>query len=546
MINPLVEKFYPTTKTPWVESTEAKIFEGHQEKPGDVVKLVTEYAESKQWKWPDKKLYFFSDLHGDREAFLRSLLATGEFEVKKGKLKLSKAAKKSKFVIGGDMFDKGPSNLKLLDLIKELIDSGADVDLIAGNHDIRTFIGIHFMGHKGIKTAHLFTRVGGKSLLLFKEIFVKYKKSLPKCPHSEEELVQMMFPDAEWMEEFPVFARKIIHPEKLKKELKRINEKIIEIQEATKSHGMTLRDIWSCVIKARELFLKPKGEYHWVFDKMELAKIYGSFVFVHGGLDDEILPHLFEKSAHELKVWFHKELREDAFDLYHGPIGNCFRTKYRPYDHPLTRDGVATLHRRGIYAIVHGHLNQLGGQRLVFRNNLLHFQCDCSLDSNTRVKEALDPPGMAVTIFHPEGFCEAVSSDYNEVKVFSTQVLAKKEDFPKEAKKMVKKEKKNKKEAKKSSKKVKFNHESIEDQQSIIKYFEAISEGFANGNLEFGTGNKIVSLTPQGLVKLNINAGKKGKKIKLNLELEWKEGDAPEKPTQDLTINTDNDDNTGS
>ena len=541
MKNKMIKNLYPNSKVPWLESSEVKVFKGNEETTGDKTTLIKNYISGKKWVWPEKTIYFFSDLHGDREAFLRSLIATGEVKFSEGQFELSKDAKKAKFVLGGDLFDKGPSNLDLLDLIKSLMDAGADIDLLAGNHDIRTFVGIHYMGHKSIKTSHLFTRVGGKSLTLFKEIYDKYKGQLEECPHTEEELKDILFPDETWLKEFPYYAMEIIHPMKLKKETQRISEKIIEIQETTKALGLTLKDIWSCVMKAREIFLHEQGEYYWVFQNLELAKIYGSFVFVHGGLDDKILPELFAKNTDDLKTWFHDQLKEDAFDLYHGPIGNCFRTKYRLYDHPLSKEGIEDLHSRGIYAIVHGHLNQNKGQRLIYRENMLHFQCDCSLDENTRKKEGIPDPGMAVTIFRPEGRCEAISSDYDKIKVFRTDKVSKTKDINHKAldeKSALKNVFEGKVVSK--SKKLKFDHESIEDTESIIKYFETIADGFAKGGLKFGNGKKVIKLSPTGLLKLKINVGKNDNKVKLSLDLEWKET-KDKKKNSTLLIETDDD-----
>jgi amphi-Trp domain-containing protein len=255
-------------------------------------------------------------------------------------------------------------------------------------------------------------------------------------------------------------------------------------------------------------------------------------------VDDEILSNIFKRSPKELKKWFHKELKADAFDLYHGPIGNCFRTKYRVYDHPLTEKGITELHQRGIYAIVHGHLNQKNGQRMIYREGMLHFQCDCSLDRNTRQKQGLSDPGLAVTIFRPNGLCEAISSDYDKIKVFNTEILSKKKDI--KHSKVAKEElvgKVIKGKVMKKTKKAKFEHESLEDQESIIKYLETIIDGFKKGSLTFGNNKKSVELSPQGLLKLKINVSSNSKKVKLGLNMEWKEK-ATENTTGDLVVNT--------
>ena len=520
-----IKALLPEKKIPWLESTEVKVFRGNKEIEGKAKDLIESYSEEKLWVWPSQTIFFFSDLHGDKDAFKRSLLATKVVLSNKDRLELTKEGKKAKFIIGGDLFDKGPSNLELLDFLKEFIKSGADVDLIAGNHDIRTFVGIHYMGVKSLKTSHLFTRVGGKSLTLFKEIYNRYEKELPNCPYSEDELKEILFPDEKWLQNFPNFAKNIIHPEKLEKETKRIREKILEIQEMAQKLELSLKDIWSCVIKAREIFLDKKGKYYWVFEKLELAKIYGSFLFVHGGIDDKILPDLFKRGPSDLKKWFHEKLRKDAFDLYHGEIGNCFRTKYRSYDNNLSQKGIKELHERGIFAIVHGHLNQRRGQRIVYRENLLHFQCDCSLDINTRKKENISNLGLAVTIFRSSGVCEAISSDYDKIKIFKTKGSI--EDVEK-GKKM------------KKSKRIKFEHESIEDINSIVKYFETIISGLKKGSLTFGNNKKTTTLSPSGLIKLKINADNNEKKAKLGIDLEWREKKVKTEKDDKLIVSDEN------
>jgi hypothetical protein len=100
-------------------------------------------------------------------------------------------------------------------------------------------------------------------------------------------------------------------------------------------------------------------------------------------------------------------------------MANIIRTKYRPTDMPLTRNGVKLLRKKSaIHAIVHGHRNLLHGQRVMLRSGIVNFECDTTLDQNSRKKEGLKGPGAAVTIFRPEGLVMGVSTDYPYVKVF--------------------------------------------------------------------------------------------------------------------------------
>ena len=58
------------------------------------------------------------------------------------------------------------------------------------------------------------------------------------------------------------------------------------------------------------------------------------------------------------------------------------------------------------------------GQRMVFREGMMNFECDCSVDCNTRENEGLTGFGGAATIFEPEGAIVAISADYPYAKVF--------------------------------------------------------------------------------------------------------------------------------
>jgi hypothetical protein len=135
-------------------------------------------------------------------------------------------------------------------------------------------------------------------------------------------------------------------------------------------------------------------------------------------VDDTVARVLGSEGVEGLNQWYHRLFEADLFELYHGAIGNAFRTKYRDIDYPLTPAGVSELHGAGIYAIVHGHRNILHGQRLTLRQGVLNFECDASVDRNTRALEGLAGPGGAVVTFLPTGRIRAISTDYPFIKDF--------------------------------------------------------------------------------------------------------------------------------
>ena len=94
------------------------------------------------------------------------------------------------------------------------------------------------------------------------------------------------------------------------------------------------------------------------------------------------------------------------------------RTKYRPIDMPLTTYGADIIHKMGIHAVVHGHQHLCHGQRIKLRHGIVNFECDTTMDRNTRKKEGLSGYGVAVTIIEPDGQVIGISRDHPSRKVF--------------------------------------------------------------------------------------------------------------------------------
>lgn len=382
---------------------------------------LVEHLQDRPFVWPRRRLLFFCDIHADADAFVRSLVASGGV-AKTGPgdtdFVLTDEGQRSRFIIGGDCFDKGPNNLRLLDALRALKDKGADVDILAGNHDVRTLVGLACAGRKEPHLAHLFVRMGKKTMPLFKEVHERYCEPGETSGRSEKELHDLLFPPESWFEEFPKVASEWVNPIKMKKELRRIREKIADIDRACGKLGMTLGMVHAALEKCREIFLEPGGDYHWFFHEMKLCRRYGSLLFVHAGVDDVVADLLLREGEDGLNRRFKELMDTDLFVLYHGSIGNAFRTKYRDIDKPFTAAGVEKVHAAGIYAIVHGHRNILRGQRIKLRGGLLNFECDASVDANTRALEGLHGPGGAALIVRPDGSFLGVSTDYRHIKHF--------------------------------------------------------------------------------------------------------------------------------
>jgi len=161
----------PTEKQPWPRLERIDLPEDDKDDyPRD---SITAYTKARNWDSPDQIIYFFCDIHADADAFLLSLLASGGIALMgpaDDDFVLTEQGSQALFIIGGDCFDKGPSTLDLLDLIYQLKLKGAEVILLAGNHDIRTYMGILYAEHKDPLLDHMFVRMAVKSAPLFKEI----------------------------------------------------------------------------------------------------------------------------------------------------------------------------------------------------------------------------------------------------------------------------------------------------------------------------------------------------------------------------------------
>jgi amphi-Trp domain-containing protein len=68
-----------------------------------------------------------------------------------------------------------------------------------------------------------------------------------------------------------------------------------------------------------------------------------------------------------------------------------------------------------------------------------------------------------------------------------------------------------------------FKHESLQDCDTIVKYLNAISEGFRQGHLVLANGDAPIVLEPDGLLKLDLKAKKKDGRYKLSMKISWKE-----------------------
>lgn len=417
----------PEESQPWLSGKRYSIRQhkkNHKAASQELQSLLKKYP----WKWPKRPIIFLTDPHADGEAFMASLVASGGI-CKTGSddkdFELTPTGQESLFILGGDYFDKGPNNLRLIRCLNLLRKKGARLRILAGNHDLRVMYGMRCVGMQGdTGNEHFFIRMGNKAIPLLKEINDEYlKKSDLKELPSESECRALLYPADDWYERFPKLADGILPPPAIEKELGKIRIKSKRFAERLEAGGLSMRQAYGAALKWQELFWHPKGEFSWLFNDIRIALHKGSFLFAHAGLGDAAIEQIRDQGVHDLNAQFVKQIRGLPFDFYYGPIANLVRTKYRAVDLPLTQAGSTLAHRLGIHAIIQGHRNLRHGQRIALRKNLINFECDTTMDINSRKNEKIPGYGAGVMMISPEKVIVGISSDHKYKKVFDYSSL---------------------------------------------------------------------------------------------------------------------------
>ncbi|MEO0979409.1 MAG: metallophosphoesterase, partial [Pseudomonadota bacterium] len=334
---------------------------------------------------------------------------------------LTTFGKSCQIIIGGDCLDKGPSNLDLLDCLATLMKTGPDIVLLAGNHDLRLYLGLRSLTVKrGSLNAHMFVRMGKKVLPLLREVFDRFvdwdteKNVVP----DEATCLRLMIPGKKWTKNFPAMAGRYLNEAAVRKEMRRLKKKTEKFTDHAEDAGLSIRQLYAAALACRDLFVAPAGRYAWFFRSMKAVHQSGSLLFVHAGIDDSMAAQLSEKGIAHVNRRFRKESRKDPFVFYSGTVANLVRTKYRDIDHPLTERGVEDLHLAGVKMLVQGHVNRHRGQELKTKHGLLHLEADITLDRHSRRSEGLNGIGTGATIIHPDGNIIGISCDYPHAKLF--------------------------------------------------------------------------------------------------------------------------------
>ena len=375
------------------------------------------------WHWPDRPVVFVSDPHADAEGFLRSLIAAGVIYRVGGRIDLAPFGRTARIVLGGDALDKGPSNLALLDAIAEVMNTGADVTILAGNHDLRMRMAIGaVIGERHALNEHLFVRMGRKILPALREVLDRFVTvgDLAALP-SETACKARLVPGADWPGRFAKAARHELRARVIVKEIRKMAEKLDKFEADRARHGMTHRDLLAALLKCHDIFLTPGGHYAWFYERMQAVAQSGSLIFVHAGLCDDMAAALVGEGAEAVNAAYRDAAVCATPGFYFGPLANLVRTKYRSCDCALTQAGVDMLHRAGVHMVVQGHVNNHAGQRLRAKGGLLHLEGDITLDRASRAREGLDGIGAGATLIFPTGDVIGLSRDHPRAKHFAPE-----------------------------------------------------------------------------------------------------------------------------
>lgn len=307
-----------------------------------------------QWSWPPVSLTVIGDLHADASVLERSLaLVPGEDE---------------RVVLLGDLLDKGPSNLALLNAVRALMER-RPTTLLVGNHDLRFLIALEQLeAPRDSAAAHFPTRLGLKGLALARELHAAAGSPAPS--ESEASARARLEPGPGWEAAFEEVAW--ANPAERARERERLGRKRAQLAAAL-GPDFGWRHLAQALEIGRAWFLEPGGRYAWLGVEARVCWRSGSFLCVHGGLDDqgaEQLEGLLETRGEDLA----RLRREDPLQLYFGPVGRALRTKYRDFEPPLGEAGRAALAAAGIKALVTGHRPDPDAPHFVTRRGVLHLE----------------------------------------------------------------------------------------------------------------------------------------------------------------------------
>jgi len=81
-----------------------------------------------------------------------------------------------------------------------------------------------------------------------------------------------------------------------------------------------------------------------------------------------------------------------------------------------------------------------------------------------------------------------------------------------------------------------FEHESIQDNETVGAYLESLIEGFRKGEIVLTSDSRRIELHPNNVLHFDLEAKKKGSKSKLTIKLSWRRSEPNAKADTDIII----------
>ncbi len=67
-----------------------------------------------------------------------------------------------------------------------------------------------------------------------------------------------------------------------------------------------------------------------------------------------------------------------------------------------------------------------------------------------------------------------------------------------------------------------FSHESFQDRESIVRYFESLSECFSQGKLSLASDDEEIAVDIPGLIRFDVRAKSRSDRVQVILKMSWK------------------------
>lgn len=73
-----------------------------------------------------------------------------------------------------------------------------------------------------------------------------------------------------------------------------------------------------------------------------------------------------------------------------------------------------------------------------------------------------------------------------------------------------------------AKRKQEFSFEAMQDPRAVVEYLKALTRGFEDGSLTFRGNGEEITLVPEGLIHMDLQASRKVDRCKMTLRFSWR------------------------